>query len=106
MSQSDRSVEEMLAQARADYTASLVTKADELGELSARGAWVELRRAAHRLHGSAGAYGFGEVSAAAGALEDALVEAGRTLDEAVRASVVGRVRAVVDRIRSALAGHA
>jgi HPt (histidine-containing phosphotransfer) domain-containing protein len=68
-------VKMLLAAARADFEARLETKVCELQDLSARGAWGEVRRAAHRLRGSAATYGFSAIGAAAATMEDVLIAA-------------------------------
>jgi HPt (histidine-containing phosphotransfer) domain-containing protein len=72
----DPTVEQMLAEARAQFAASLPAKAAALQEHLARGAWEDARRAAHKLRGSAGTYGFAALSAAASEVEEALIAAG------------------------------
>ncbi len=72
----DPAIIALLAEARLQFAAGLPAKVAELQALLGRGAWDELRRAAHKLRGSTGTYGFMELSAAAGGIEDALLEAG------------------------------
>ena len=65
----------LLAEAKAHFAAGLPAKVAELEELLARQAWEGLRRAAHKLRGSSGTYGFADVSAAAADIEEALLAA-------------------------------
>jgi len=83
------SVDELLAQVRAQFTASLPSKVDALDQLVADGAWAEARRAAHKLRGSASTYGHVTVGAAAAAVEEALIEAADRPDEGVRSAIAG-----------------
>ncbi len=77
-------LEILLAAARADFASRLEDKVRELQELSDRGAWMEARRAAHKLRGSAGTYGFAKIGAAAAVMEDVLIEAEASPDEDAR----------------------
>ena len=63
-----------LARLSADYARDLPARVAELREAHARGAAgaADLCEGAHRLRGTAGSYGFAEISALAGRLEDAL----------------------------------
>lgn len=90
----DPTVEQMLAEARAQFAASLPGKAAALEEHLARGAWEEARRAAHKLRGSAGSYGFVTVSGAAAEVEEALIAAGSQPDAATLARVAEKAREV------------
>jgi len=72
-------VDALLAAARADYALRLPSKLAAIAELTARGAWEEARRAAHKLRGSAATYGFATIGDAAAALERLASEA-PTLD--------------------------
>ncbi len=72
----DPAIIALLAEARNGFAASVPAKVAELRVLFDRASWDELRRAAHKLRGSTGTYGFMELSAAAGGIEDALLEAG------------------------------
>ena len=70
-------LEERMAELRASYAERLDSKLDELRDAveSARdddSSRDRAERLAHRLHGTAGAYGFGDVGVIAGALEAAL----------------------------------
>lgn len=88
----DPSVEQMLAEARAQFAASLPAKAAALEEHLARGAWEEARRAAHKLRGSAGTYGFAALGAAAGEVEEALLAARGAPDDPTRARIGAMAR--------------
>jgi HPt (histidine-containing phosphotransfer) domain-containing protein len=88
----DPTVEQMLAEARAQFAARLPAKAAALQEHLARGAWEEARRAAHKLRGSAGTYGFAVLGAAAGEVEEALLAAGLQPDAAAVARIGDKVR--------------
>jgi HPt (histidine-containing phosphotransfer) domain-containing protein len=68
-------VDALLAAARAEYAARLPAKLVALEELTARGAWDEARRAAHKLRGSAATYGFAAIGDAAAVLEQLASEA-------------------------------
>jgi HPt (histidine-containing phosphotransfer) domain-containing protein len=75
MTEADDELELLLAAARAEFASRLDSKLCELQELSTRGDWAGARRAAHRLRGSAGTYGFPKIGAAAGVMEDILIDA-------------------------------
>lgn len=90
----DPAIAALLAEARTQYVGGLSAKVADLESLITRGAWEEARRAAHKLRGSAGTYGFAEVSAAAGAIEEALIESNGPPDDAVKARVAELVREV------------
>jgi HPt (histidine-containing phosphotransfer) domain-containing protein len=68
------SIDALLAAAHSQFAASLPAKVASIEESLAGGAWEDVRRAAHRLRGSAGTYGFAALAAAAAAIEDALLE--------------------------------
>ena len=87
----DPSVDALLAQLRAQFTASLPSKLTALEELVARGAWADLRRAAHKLRGSASTYGHLELGAVAGAMEEVLLAAADPPDEAARSSIAAHL---------------
>lgn len=83
----NRSIDELLAQVRAQFTASLPSKIDALEQLVAAGAWGDVRRAAHKLRGSASTYGHVELGAAAAAMEDALLAAADPPDDVARTTI-------------------
>jgi HPt (histidine-containing phosphotransfer) domain-containing protein len=64
--------EALVAAAQAEYASRLPDKLAALRGFIGQRAWREARRAAHKLRGSAGVYGFAAVGDAAGALEDLL----------------------------------
>jgi HPt (histidine-containing phosphotransfer) domain-containing protein len=88
----DPTVEQMLAEARAQFAASLPAKAAAIQEHLARGAWEEARRAAHKLRGSAGTYGFAALSAVASEVEEALIAAGSQPAAAAAARIGDKAR--------------
>jgi HPt (histidine-containing phosphotransfer) domain-containing protein len=88
----DPAIEELLAAARRQFAVSLPSKAADVEALVARGAWAEARRAAHKLRGSAGTYGFAEVGAAAGAIEDTLLEGKDAPDAGARDRIALRLQ--------------
>ncbi len=97
----DPSIDALLAAARAQFAAELPAKAAKVEALVALGAWDEARRAAHRLRGSAGTYGFVELGASAGAVEDLLLESAGVPDGDGRARLEEQLRRLAD-----LAGQA
>lgn len=88
----DPTVEQMLAEARTQFAASLPAKAAALEEHLARGAWEEARRAAHKLRGSAGTYGFATLGATAAEVEEALIASGPQPDAAAAARIGDKAR--------------
>ncbi len=88
----DPTVEQMLAEARAQFAASLPAKAAALQDHLARGAWEEARRAAHKLRGSAGTYGFATLGAAAAEVEEALIASGSQPDAGAAARIGDKAR--------------
>jgi HPt (histidine-containing phosphotransfer) domain-containing protein len=88
----DPAIIALLAEARAQFATTLPAKIADLRSLLDRGAWDELRRAAHKLRGSTGTYGFMELSTATGDVEDALLEAGGVPGPEVKDRVERRVR--------------
>ena len=92
----DGALHTLIAVARAEYARSLVAKADALEALVNRAAWTDARRAAHRLRGSAGVYGFAAVGAIAAMLEELLSRGSGVLNASNRASIeegLGKLRA-------------
>lgn len=76
-------LERRLAVLRAAYTSALGTRRAEIRSALQPGradaeALQHARLLAHRMRGSAGSYGLPEVGAAAGRLEDAIAEYGRS----------------------------
>jgi HPt (histidine-containing phosphotransfer) domain-containing protein len=94
-------IDAMLAAARADYASRLPSKLAAIEELTARGAWAEARRAAHKLRGSAATYGFVTIGDAAAVLEQLATDASSPAAEgAARAALqdaIHRVRIEVER---------
>ena len=88
----DPTVEQMLAEAKAQFASSLPAKAAALQDHLARGAWEEAKRAAHKLRGSAGTYGFVVLGVAAGEVEEALIAAGLQPDAAAAARIGDKAR--------------
>jgi HPt (histidine-containing phosphotransfer) domain-containing protein len=91
----DPSLEIQLAAARAEFAGRLAQRAAEIEFLASAGSWSEVRRAAHRLRGSAATYGFAEIGGAAGAIEEVLLAAGAGApDAAAQKRVVDLLRDV------------
>jgi len=99
----DPAVEDALAAVRRDFASRLPERGAELAAFVVRGAWDDLRRAAHKLRGSASTYGFADLGEHAAAIEDILLEAadaGRPPDAAAKArleALVGAAVAASDR---------
>lgn len=72
----DPSIAALLAAARSQFAAGLAARMAALDEFVEQRAWQEARRAAHKLRGAAATYGYEAVGRCAGAIEDALLEAG------------------------------
>jgi len=83
----------LLAKARATYAATLPSRVAHVMALATESDWDEVRRAAHKLRGSAATYGFAELGVAVGQVEDAILEAHGMPDEGTQ-----------KRIRVALGG--
>jgi HPt (histidine-containing phosphotransfer) domain-containing protein len=107
-----RKLEQALAAAKARYAAALPEQADEVRRLweacvsapGDRGAAEELHARAHRLAGTAGSFGFHEVSAASARMEAALVDAlqtSRPLDGLEAPAIAREVEAVVAACQAA-----
>jgi HPt (histidine-containing phosphotransfer) domain-containing protein len=84
----------LLAAVRARFAESLPAKAGDLGALLEQEAWDEARRAAHKLRGSSGTYGYLALSAAAADIEDSLLESKKAPSEEVRVRVTARMNDV------------
>jgi len=93
----DPAIIALLAEARVQFAASIPAKVADLQALLARGAWDDLRRAAHKLRGSTGTYGFTDLSASAANIEEALIEAGGAPGPEVQARVAGLVREAAEQ---------
>lgn len=89
----DPEVDDLLAKARAAYAATLPSRVAHVMALATKSDWDEVRRAAHKLRGSAATYGFAELGVAVGQVEDAILEAHGAPDENTQV-----------RIRAALGG--
>jgi HPt (histidine-containing phosphotransfer) domain-containing protein len=76
MDAGDPSIDALLAAAGVEFAEALPAKVTALAGLIAGAAWKDARRAAHKLRGSAATYGHAELGASAGAIEEALLEAG------------------------------
>jgi HPt (histidine-containing phosphotransfer) domain-containing protein len=81
----DPAILALLAEARRQYATGLPARVGELEALLAAGSWDDARRAAHKLRGSSGTYGFATLSATAAGIEDALLEAAGPPSEPVLA---------------------
>jgi HPt (histidine-containing phosphotransfer) domain-containing protein len=91
----------LIEAARAEYAQSLAAKAADLQALVARGAWSDARRAAHRLRGSAGVYGFGALGVIAAALDELLLLANGAPDASECAHIqekLSEMRAEAERV--------
>jgi HPt (histidine-containing phosphotransfer) domain-containing protein len=71
----DPSIDGLLAAARKQFATGLPARVEELRALAAGASWGALRRAAHRLRGSAATYGYPALGALAAAVEEALIAA-------------------------------
>ena len=91
----DPAIDALIEAARIEFAQALSGKADALIAQCESGAWDEIRRAAHRLRGSAGVYGFSAIGTAAATVEDLLFQAGGSPDTVVRT----RVRALLAALR-------
>jgi HPt (histidine-containing phosphotransfer) domain-containing protein len=99
MAESDPAITALVEEARSDFGRSLQAKAATLEDLVARGAWVDARRASHKLRGSAGVYGFVALGAAAAALDDLMSSAGEKPDAKALAGIrdaLGELRSEAD----------
>jgi HPt (histidine-containing phosphotransfer) domain-containing protein len=94
-------VDALLATMRAEYASRLPAKLVALEDLAARGAWDELRRAAHKLRGSAATHGFAALGDAAAQLEGLTTGASGSDGPQVRASIEGALRSARAEIERA-----
>jgi len=102
MAEGPPGIDALLAAARADFGRGLPAKAAEFEKLVSESAWDQARRAAHKLRGSAATYGFPALSAAAAAIEDALLEVAGPPDADLRARLEHLLRgAAVEAERAA-----
>jgi len=100
--QSDPSLDTLIQAARADFARRLAAKASELDNLVERSDWAEARRAAHKLCGSAGVYGFGTLGVIAAALEEVLMSAGSAPDLGARATIREKLEEIRIEVERAL----
>jgi HPt (histidine-containing phosphotransfer) domain-containing protein len=96
MSASDPAISALIEAARIEFAGGLEAKAAALEALVGNGAWVDARRAAHKLRGSAGVYGFAALGEAAAVLDDLMCGAGGSPD----AEACARIREKLDDVRS------
>jgi HPt (histidine-containing phosphotransfer) domain-containing protein len=87
----DPSIAALLAAARSQFAAGLPARMAALDGFVEQGAWQEARRAAHKLRGAAATYGYAAVGQCAGAIEDALLEAGDEPGSEARASIADKL---------------
>jgi HPt (histidine-containing phosphotransfer) domain-containing protein len=92
----DPAIDALIAAARADFACGLMAKVAALEDLVSRGAWDDARRAAHKLRGSAGVYGFAGVGASAAALDDLL----SSTDQALAATECAYVLETIGELRA------
>ena len=103
--------EEQMSEALRDLRASYREKLpDQLGELTDRlrasrepggsEAFLQAREIAHRIAGTAGSYGFGDIGSALGRIEEALREVGAEDVESARWSVIDAAVAEIQEILS------
>lgn len=95
-------VEAVMAAGRLDYVSRLRDKLADLERLAATEKWSELRRAAHKLRGSAGVFGFESLGVAAGRLEDRLAEAPLMLGPDERSEIDRALSGLRDEVDVAL----
>ncbi len=89
----DPAIARLLAEARVQYVGTVPAKVTEVRTLLERQAWEDARRAAHKLRGSSGTYGFAELSVALGEIEEQLLQAGGPPDAAGLRRLLGLVEA-------------
>ena len=97
-------VDALLATLRAEYASRLPGKLAAIEEFAGRGAWDELRRAAHKLRGSAATHGFAALGDAAAQLEGLTTDVAGADPAVTRASIEGALRAArteVERVAGA-----
>src|SRR5579872_5813407 len=102
----DPAIAALLAEARKGFASGLPAKVAEMQSLLAAGKWEDARRAAHKLRGSSGTYGFAALSTVAAAIEDALIEASGPPGDAVKARVDELAREARVHADTAAAGGA
>ncbi|QJW85675.1 hypothetical protein HK414_27985 [Ramlibacter terrae] len=95
------SLEDFLAQQRADYRASLPGRLQQLEAARAAGAWKETERCAHGIAGSAATFGLAELGDAARVLEEAIEQLhGAQPDPGAREVLAARVETPAAMLRS------
>lgn len=92
----DPAVNALVEAARRDFATSLSAKARDLSAQAEKGQWADLRRAAHKLRGSAGVHGFTAIGDLAGAVEELLLSSPQAPEGGARE----RVCALLEEIRS------
>jgi HPt (histidine-containing phosphotransfer) domain-containing protein len=100
MVEGDPGIAALLGAARADFTRSLPAKAAAVEEHLAGGAFADAKRAAHKLRGSSGMFGYARLGEIAGEIDD-LMNDGGVGDVAARTRVdalVAQLRAEVARL--------
>jgi HPt (histidine-containing phosphotransfer) domain-containing protein len=96
----DSPIDVLIAAARTEFARSLVAKTAHLDAMLKEEAWEEAQRAAHKLRGSAGVYGFAALGSIAAALEELLVRSDGAPDRSTRfriLEVLGDARAEAER---------
>jgi HPt (histidine-containing phosphotransfer) domain-containing protein len=96
----------LIQAARTEYARGLAAKAADLQALVARGAWGDARRAAHRLRGSAGVYGFGALGVIAAALDELLLRADGAPDASASTHIHETLREIREEAERASREHA
>src|SRR5260221_473676 len=84
MVEGDPGIAALLGAARADFTRSLPAKVAAVEEHLASGAFADAKRAAHKLRGSSGMFGYARLGEIAGEIDD-LMNDGAVGDVAARA---------------------
>jgi HPt (histidine-containing phosphotransfer) domain-containing protein len=96
----DSPIDVLIAAARAEFARGLVAKTAHLDAVVKEEAWEEAQRAAHKLSGSAGVYGFAALGSIAAALEELLVQSKGSPDRSMRfrlLEMLGDARAEAER---------
>ena len=98
------SLEDFLAQQRADYRASLPARLQQLETASAGGAWHDVERCAHGIAGSAATFGLAALGDAARELEEAIEGlAGAEPQAPGREALQRQVQSLAAMLREAIA---
>lgn len=96
----DSPIAVLIAAARAEFAQGLAAKTAHLAAMVKEEAWDEAQRAAHKLRGSAGVYGFAALGSIAAALEELLVLSAGAPDQSTRfriLEILGDARAEAER---------